>query len=158
MALPSLAQHPFKIQSLFKSNRLCWALSCGSLSTAALLQKDSNACSRKRNQLEAPWCRLYQYIAILRSFKSSLPGGVKNFPSSTLVMSSDSSQYEVLHPFLHFLRGPSPSAQFQPWGFTLKWWNQFGYWHKKKTSLRITHHAVGISQKAAICIIPPSII
>lgn len=56
MAHPPAAQHPFKIQILFKSNRLCWALSCGSLSTAALGEKESNGCSRKRNQLEAPWC------------------------------------------------------------------------------------------------------
>lgn len=56
MALPPPAQHPFKIQILFKSNRLCWALSCGSLSTAALREKESDGCSRKRNQLEAPWC------------------------------------------------------------------------------------------------------
>lgn len=56
MALPPAAQHPFKIQILFKFNRLCWALSCGSLSTAALWEKESNGCSRKRNQLEAPWC------------------------------------------------------------------------------------------------------
>lgn len=56
MAHPPAAQHPFKIQILFKSNRLCWALSCGSLSTAALGEKESDGCSRKRNQLEAPWC------------------------------------------------------------------------------------------------------
>lgn len=56
MALPPAAQHPFKIQILFKSNRLCWALSCGSLSTAAPWEKESDGCSRKRNQLEAPWC------------------------------------------------------------------------------------------------------
>lgn len=56
MGLPPPAQHPFKIQILFKSNRLCWALSCGSLSTAALRERESDGCSRKRNQLEAPWC------------------------------------------------------------------------------------------------------
>lgn len=56
MAHPPAAQHPFKIQILFKSNRLCWVLSCGSLSTAALGEKESDGCSRKRNQLEAPWC------------------------------------------------------------------------------------------------------
>lgn len=55
---PPIAQHPFKIQIPFKSKRLCCALSCGSLSTAALQEKGSNGCSRERNQLEAPWCPL----------------------------------------------------------------------------------------------------
>lgn len=49
---------PFKIQIPFKSNRLCWVLSCGSLSAAAPQEKGSNGCSRKRNQLEAPRCPL----------------------------------------------------------------------------------------------------
>lgn len=56
--LRSAPQHPFKIQIPFKSNRLCWALSCGSLSTAALQEKGSNGCSRKRNQLEVARCPL----------------------------------------------------------------------------------------------------
>ena len=58
LPLPTAAQHPFKIQISFKSNRLCRPLSCGSLSTAALQEKGSVGCSRKRNQLEAALCVL----------------------------------------------------------------------------------------------------
>lgn len=84
MALPPPARHPFKIQILFKSNRLCWALSCGSLSTAALREKESDGCSRKRNQLEAPWCLtlpLCQHVAIQRVFKLSLLRRLKSLSS-----------------------------------------------------------------------------
>lgn len=63
MAPLFLAQHPFKIQIPFKSSRLCWTLSCGSLSTAALQVNESNGCSRGRNHLEAPWCPLRSLLS-----------------------------------------------------------------------------------------------
>jgi len=60
VALPSAAQHPFKLQIPFKSNTLCRPLSCGSLSIAALQEKGSNGMFQKEKPIRG--CTVYSAV------------------------------------------------------------------------------------------------